>query len=727
MSSDTVDRPRRKKKEENPNFWRAIRFLAPYRGMVLVSVLCAVMVSAVFTSGLGAMLPIFKVLLEDQTVAQWMDHQIVEHRLGVKLTEGADDPAIAKVSSDSAAARMGLKSGEKLSGGLALANPAITNYQGQPLPPVPWYLQWGRGIAQAFPTSPVKSIAIVFTIIFLLAIFGSTVRFFQEHLADRAAILAVNDIRRRLYDHVLHIPMSFFGLKGTSDVTSRLVQDAQGLQDGFKTVLGATIQEPLKALFSLGLSLYVSWQLTLFIVLFAPMMGILIKKFGKKMRRASRKALQESSSMLGQIEGTLHGIRVVKAANAERFERRRYRSIMGALTDEQIRMSKIDTLSTPTLETISLLAVGAVVVFAAYLVKVKGSLSNGEFFLVMACLMGMAESLRKVSKVNIQLQRANAAAGRIFEALDMPVERPRVLERALPTPKANFEVLDPKSDGKPLAETVAASSEPTAAPCFTTPGCRPRIKLPPVRREIRFENISFAYANATQNAVDGVNLVVPKGQSVAVVGRNGSGKTTLLALLPRFYDPQKGRITIDGVDVRSVTLTSLRKQIGIVTQDAVIFPGTIAANIAYGLPLATRDAIESAAKRAFAHEFIMEKPNGYDTVLGEMGGQLSGGQKQRINIARAVLRASPILILDEATSQVDAESEHLIQSAINELIKDRTTFVIAHRFSTILNADTIVVMERGQIVGQGKHDELLRTCPTYAQLYERQLFIPPAA
>jgi subfamily B ATP-binding cassette protein MsbA len=218
-----------------------------------------------------------------------------------------------------------------------------------------------------------------------------------------------------------------------------------------------------------------------------------------------------------------------------------------------------------------------------------------------------------------------------------------------------------------------------------------------------------------------VNLTVAKGASIAIVGRNGSGKTTLLAMLPRFYDPGSGRIAIDGIDIRQATLRSLRSQIGIVTQDSVIFPGTIEQNIAYGFAKPDRQRVVDASQRAFAHDFIMEK-GGYETILGEHGAQLSGGQKQRLCIARVIYRASPILILDEATSQVDAESEHLIQQAIEQVMHERTTFVIAHRFSTILSADTIVVMERGQIVGQGKHDELLKGCPIYRQLYERQLF-----
>jgi ABC-type multidrug transport system fused ATPase/permease subunit len=389
------------------------------------------------------------------------------------------------------------------------------------------------------------------------------------------------------------------------------------------------------------------------------------------------------------------GIRVVKASSAERYERRRYMKIMAGLVREQLRMSRTDALSAPVLETAIMLMVGCVVLVATHLV-VLHTITAEEFLVVMGSLAVIAESLRRVSKVSNALQKADAAAARIFESLDLPVER----------------------EHRPPPDS------------FVT---MPR-KLPALQNSILFEGVTFGYGSSPNPAVDRVDLRVPKGQSCAIVGRNGSGKTTLLALLPRFYDPQSGRITIDGTDIRSVTLASLRRQISIVTQDSVIFPGTIAQNIAYGNPLAAPDApdsevrrallaeIEAAARRAFAHDFIIDKPDSYHTPLGEMGGQLSGGQKQRLCIARAILRKSPILILDEATSQVDAESEHLIQQATDTLMHERTTFVIAHRFSTIVSADTIVVMERGRIVGQGKHDDLLRTCETYQQLYERQLF-----
>ncbi|MDB5289674.1 MAG: Lipid export ATP-binding/permease protein MsbA [Phycisphaerales bacterium] len=756
----------RKKEKRATHFWRACRFLYPYRGLVVVSILCAIYCGASATAGLGTLLPIMRVLVKGDTIATWMDREVTQHRLGVEFSDQVKDLVIVKIKPDSPAAQAGLREQEAilapptntredisrllatLSDPQAAAQTVHVKEGGDvqvTLPPVPPYFVKAKLIAGRFPTHPVKAIAAVFGIIAAMAISANFVKFFQEYLSDKSAVLAVNDIRRRLYDRVLHAPLSHFNLRGTSDVTSRLTQDAQSLADGFKTILGQSIQEPVKAAMAFALALVISWKLTLFIVIFAPVMVGFIRKFGKKMRRASRKALISSSQMLGQIEASLVGIRVVKGANAERFERRRYTRIMDKLVTEQLRMSRIDSFSEPTMETLSLFVVGAVVLVASYMVLVEGSLSFEKFVMVMGCLLTIGDSLRRVSKVNNVLQKSNSAAIRVFEVLDLPIEKKNWHGQ-----EEGFGVQGSRRKGVQESSGAGTNGKqkqiPPSIPSSLNPEPRPlnpstdrqRIKLPAIQREVRFENVTFAYPGAPNPALLDVSLTVPKGKCVAVVGRNGSGKTTLLALLPRFYDPQKGRVLVDGVDVRDVTLKSLREQISIVTQDSVIFPGTIAENIAYGHPMASvglaseagrslRAEVEQAARRAFAHDFILDKPQGYDTMLGELGGQLSGGQKQRLCIARAILRKSPILVLDEATSQVDAESEAMIQKAIDGLMHERTTFVIAHRFSTILGADEIVVMDRGRIVGQGKHEELLRTCETYQQLYERQLFAVPAA
>jgi subfamily B ATP-binding cassette protein MsbA len=742
MSSSSSRRRSAEREEKSKSyaaFWRAFRYLFPYRALVGVSIVCALFVGAAFAGGLGTMLPIMRVLIEGDTLHDWVNRSVAEERLGVRLYDKPTPSGGMRIfkirdPEKSSAYKAGLREedeirppGEQLEPAAVLdlfANPNVTaqtivsgdrtitlNFEDA------WpYQNLARRLVAYAPTDPVKAIAAVFGLLCSIAVMANVLKFFQEYFSDKSAVLAVSDVRRRLYDHILHVPLSQFGTSGTSDVTSRLVQDSQQMEIGFKAVLGQTIQEPIKAAIAFGAAMYISWRLTIFMIVFVPLMGIIIQKFGKKMRRASRAALQNSSSMLGQIEGTLGGIRVVKGASAERFERRRYSRIMAKLVHEQLRMSKIDAFTQPTLETLTLFMSGTVVLVAAQMVLKSKTLEIPQFFFVMACLVSIGDSLRKVSKVNNVLQKANAAAVRVFEVMDLPMERRRGPDKSATPSKV-------------------------------------LINLPPLQREVRFEDVTFKYANTSNPALVNVSLTVPKGRCVAVVGRNGSGKTTLLALLPRFYDPQSGRVIIDGVDLRDVSLRSLRRQISVVTQDSVIFPGTIAENIAYGHPLAgrlangdtrpsvqaIRDGVIQAAKRAFAHDFILEKPNGYDTMLGEMGGQLSGGQKQRLCIARAIFRQAPILILDEATSQVDAESEHLIQQAIDGLLHEAhdpvtglpgasapTMFVIAHRFSTIKSADVIVVMERGQIVGQGKHEELLETCETYQQLYERQLVIPRA-
>ena len=576
MSQRTKSKP-----GKNAYFWRACRYLWPYRRMVACSVVAAFFVGLAVTGGLGAMLPIMRVLINGDTVQGWVYRQTVGQRMvGARFAQDPMVVQIFKVDAGSPAARSGLETGMVITDAPAPASAPPSPFPADsdtyraaeilrriawadrsPLPltvggrvipvdlrPAPSFMRAAQRVCELLPVKPVQAVAAVFGIMAVIAILGQAVRFVQEYFSDKAGILAVNDIRRQLYDRVLHVPMQFFGTQGTSDVTSRLVSDAANLQDGFKQVLGQSIQEPIKAVMAMSFALVLSWKLTLFIIVFAPVMAVIVRKFGKKMRRASRAALRSSSAMLGQIEGTLLGIRVVKGATAERFERRRYMKVMAKLVIEQMRMSRIDAFSAPVLETVIMLMAGCVVLFATHMVVSQradaGEIPGGD---------GVAGDDRRIASPRQQGHQCPATFQR----------------------RGTADLRDHGPAGGALARIRR----------------RRRLRpLPPLQNQISFEEITFSYPNANSPALCGLNLTVSKGQSVAIVGRNGSGKTTLLALLPRFFDPDQGRIRIDGTDIRNVTLPSLRKQISIVTQESVIFPGTIAQNIAYGNPLAEPDA-----------------------------------------------------------------------------------------------------------------------------------------
>ena len=519
-----------------------------------------------------------------------------------------------------------------------------------------------------------KTIVYIIIAMGVVTIIRCIAKFYQEYLAQKVVQNALMSLRDDAFGHILNMPVGFFADQRPSDTVSRFIRDAGEIGIGVKTLLGKALREPLNALCMLSIAMFINWQLTCLFLGAAPVIIGLLAVFGKKMKRATRKSLAAWSEMLAKLSQSLSGLRVVKVYNRADHERGLFRTINRKLLRQLLKIAKVDAATSPMMEVLGMVAGSAALIAGASWVQ-KGHMSGSEFFGLLLLLGSAAEAIRKASGVWNKIQSADAAAGRIFSVIDEPIEIQ-----------------------KPGATALATLHE-----------------------KIEFRNVSFSYRQGSKPALNNINLVVQAGHNVAVVGPNGSGKTTLVNLLPRFYDVDSGEILIDGVNIADVTIDSLREQIGIVTQNVITFNDTIAANIAYGKGNATMEEIISAAKRSYAHEFIAPLPNGYETIIGEDGAGLSGGQLQRIVIARAILKNPPILIFDEAMSQIDADSETKIHAAIEKFMQNRTSFLIAHRFSTVITADVIVVINEGRIEAQGSHKELLDSCQLYRNLYQTQL------
>lgn len=511
--------------------------------------------------------------------------------------------------------------------------------------------------------------------------------FVQEVVVSNIVQLTIFDIRNLFFRRAVAFDLARFNDQGTADLMARFTNDMESVGQGLNTLLSKMVREPLRVVTCLGGALWLNWRLTLLALALIPLSAFTSFRAGKIMKRAVRKALESMSNIYKILQETFQGIKVVKAFTAERIERRRFFVETKRLYKKSVRVAMIDALSDPVLEMLALSTVSIALLAGSYLVLRRTTdLDFGFFRLKLASrpmmiedlltlytmLAGVSDPIRKLANVHSKMQRAAAASDRICALMD---QRPTVVDRK-------------------------------NAP-----------RLARHRQAIEFDHVQFGY-DRREPVVRGVSFRVRHGETIALVGPNGCGKTTLMNLLPRFWDVDQGAIRIDGLDLREVRLRSVRAQMGIVTQETVLFQGTLAENIAYGHPHASRAAIEAAAKRSFAHQFISTFPEGYDTVVGERGMSLSGGQRQRIALARAMLRDPAILILDEATSAVDIQDELLIRRAIEEFAKGRTTFMITHNLGSLEVADRIILLNSGRVEAIGTDAELRKTSQLYRKLHE---------
>ncbi|HEX6622454.1 MAG TPA: ABC transporter ATP-binding protein [Pyrinomonadaceae bacterium] len=530
------------------------------------------------------------------------------------------------------------------------------------------------GLQHFIPESGFAAWRTIAVLLIVFTILKGVAEYFSTYLMARVGQGAVYRLREDMYSHLHAQSADFFQRHRTNYLVSRLVGSAGAIETAVSHTLRDMLRESFTLVFFLSASFYYSWRLTLGSLLIAPVVGLLTARFGGSLRNLARESYEGGQQLVDTAQEALSNHNIVKAYVAEERERERFSRVARQVMRANLRAAKINGAASPTIELIGVLAV-AVLLFFAQREIMGGHMTSAQFVTFLFFLFSSYDPMRKLSRLHNGMEQALAAVRHVWEVMDEHEETPE----------------------KPDA-----------------------VELAPLRDAIELKHVAFSYSADARRVLRDVSMRIPAGRMVALVGESGGGKTTLTKLIPRFHDPSEGAVTWDGVSLRDATVASLRRNIALVTQETILFNDTVRYNISYSRPDSTDAEIEEAARVAFAHDFIKELPDGYDTVVGERGIFLSGGQRQRLAIARAVLSDASVLVLDEATSALDAESERLVQKALANLTRGRTTVVIAHRLSTVRRADQIVVMERGQIIETGKHAELLARDGHYRHLYELQ-------
>ncbi|MFH0736046.1 MAG: ABC transporter ATP-binding protein [bacterium] len=523
----------------------------------------------------------------------------------------------------------------------------------------------------------IKDILLKISLLVVFAFMGKNFfGFMQSYFLAYVEQGVVKDIRNSAYKHLHNLPMSFFKNEKTGHLISRITNDVNIIQASVSTVFLNMIREPITIVVFLGIAISISWKLTLFALAILPFSLFIIGYIGLHLRKHSAIIQEKMADITTILHETISGVKIVKAFGKEKYENEKFMAETKNYFKLVIKLTRIKNAASPLTEFLSVL-VGAIIIYYGGILVLEDKVINASEFLgFLFSIFQLMPPIKELSGVNNRIQESSAAGDRVFEIMDI---EPQI---------KNIE--DP-------------------------------IEVKEFKNEICFKDLNFHYDDSNELVLNGINFKVKKGEVIALVGSSGGGKTTLVDLLPRFYDPSSGAILMDGLNIKDIKVENLRSLMGIVTQETVLFNESVRSNIAYGMERYPEEELINASKAANAHDFILELNKGYDTVIGERGTKLSGGQRQRISIARALLKNPPIMILDEATSALDNESESLVQEAIERLMRDRTTFVIAHRLSTIRNSDKIIVIDNGQIVQSGKHDDLLLDDKgIYKKLYELQ-------